>query len=463
LTKPLTAAAVAKYRAGPKRRRIRDVTKGLFLIVAPSGKKSWQMRFRTPSGRIGKLTLGDVDLSGRELKEDPEIGQSLTVAAARQLAARVHRERALGHDPVAANKARRHRLRAELIDRRQNTFGAAVRVYIKDYVIQDCANPKQRRWRETARLLGLDPVNLVPKKGGLAQRWEAKPVSEVDAHEIWSVVDEARKRGVPGLEARNKGISEARARALHAALSAFFGWLQRQRRVTNNPVAGISKPSAPAARERYLSHKEIQLLWKACDTVGEPFSSIFRLLLLLGQRLNEVAGMRRDELSHDGTTWNLPGDRTKNKRPHTVPLPPLAQAIIAAIPGHHQIIFSTGKQKGETPTPPSGWNRAKRELDAAMLAIARKERGADATIPYWRLHDLRRTAVTGMAELSIRPDVIELIVNHVSGARGGIAGVYNRSELMDERRVALTRWAAQVAGIVNADVGKVVELRTKMK
>jgi hypothetical protein len=100
-------------------------------------------------------------------------------------------------------------------------------------------------------------------------------------------------------------------------------------------------------------------------------------------------------------------------------------------------------------TPISGWSKTKGRLDAAMK-----------TAP-WRLHDLRRTAVTGMAELGIRPDVIELAVNHISGSRGGIAGVYNRSELLDERRAALERWAKHVAGLVSGKPENVVTMRKR--
>jgi integrase len=236
-----------------------------------------------------------------------------------------------------------------------------------------------------------------------------------------------------------------------------FTWLQHQRRVTSNPCTGLHRPAAPRARERTLSNDEIRLFWQACAEVGEPFGSVFKLLLLAGARLNEVAGMRRDELREDGT-WHLPGNRTKNKRPHTVPLPPAAHAFIAAAPGQKQIVFSTTGR-----TPPSGWSRAKARLDTKMLAIARMERGAEVTIAPWRLHDLRRTAVTGMAELGIRPDVIELVVNHVSGTRGGIAGVYNRSELQPERREALKRWSRHVVGLLAPQSGKVVKLHKPSK
>jgi hypothetical protein len=206
----LTDRAVRSYKPGAKRRRIRDsLAKSLFLVIEPSGIKSWQMRFRRPTGQIGKLTLGRVDASGRELKDDPEIGQPLTLAAARQLAAKVHRERELGRDPIADHKARKHRQRAELIHRSNNTFAAAARAYVEEH-----AKLKQRRWPETARLLGMQPNSPEPIAGGLAERWGEKPVGAIDGHDIWCAVDEAHRQGVPGLKARNKGLSEARARGL---------------------------------------------------------------------------------------------------------------------------------------------------------------------------------------------------------------------------------------------------------
>jgi len=261
----------------------------------------------------------------------------------------------------------------------------------------------------------MQPNSQEPIAGGLAERWGEKPVGEIDGQDIWCAVDEARRQGVPGLKARNKGTSEARARALHAALSALFTWLQRQQRVTSNPCAGLHRPEAPRPRERTLSNDEIRLFWQACDAVGVPFDAIFKLLLLTGARLNEVAGMRRSELHANGL-WQLPGSRTKNRRPYKLLLPPMALALIP--PGQPDLVFTTTGT-----TPPSGWSRAKRRLDAAMLTAAR-ERARDSSLAPWRLHDLRRTAVTGMAELGVRPDIIELCVNHVSGSRGGIAGVY---------------------------------------
>jgi integrase len=445
----LTDAGIRRYRPGAEQRRIRDTgADSLFLIIEPSGHKAWQMRFRTKSGRIGKMTLGPVH-NGEEITGPPVIGMPLTLAGAHQVAAEVHRQRALGQDPVADHKARKHRQRTELAVAAKNTFAAAVHDYVTDH-----AKQKQRRWKETARLLGLHADSLDPIPDGLAQRWHEKPVAEIDDHDIWSAVDEARRRAVPGLDARNEGMSEARARKLHTALGALFAWLKRQRRITSNPCAGLHRPAAPMARERTLSNDEIQWFWHACAAVGEPFGSIFKLLLLTGSRLAEVAGMSRAELLGQDNTWRLPGSRTKNHRAHVVPLSSAAQAIITAVPDVHEIIFSTTGR-----SPPSGWSRAKRRLDQEMRKLVQQERGGSATIPPFRLHDLRRTCVTGMAELSVAPHVIELVVNHVSGSRAGVAGVYNKAELLPERRAALERWAVHVQALVSGRAANIVVLR----
>jgi integrase len=205
-----------------------------------------------------------------------------------------------------------------------------------------------------------------------------------------------------------------------------------------------------------LTNQEIRWLWRACDQLGEPFAAIIKLLLLTGQRLNEVAGMRRDELSDDGATWDIPGSRTKNKKPHRVPLPLAARSLIPD--GDQVLVFTTTGT-----TPPSGWSRAKRRLDALMLKVAQQERGKGAAIAPWRLHDLRRTAVTGMNELGVAPHVIELAVNHISGHRAGVAGIYNKSELLPERKAALERWARHVHGLVSEQPDNVVAMRSRKR
>jgi len=448
----LTDAAIRRCKPTAARRRIRDEgARSLFLVVEPSGLKTFEMRFRRPGGKIAKMRLGPFDLSGREVEGAPQVGQPLSLAAARALAAQVLRERAMGGDPVAAHKARR-RARADAAERR-DTFAAAVRDYVAEH-----ARDRNRTWRDAARLLGLDypPDSGEPAvvRGGLAERWGDRPVREIDGHDVWSVVDEARRTGSPGLATRNREPSEARARLLFVALSRLFGWLRRRRWVEANPCQNVPRPPQARSRDRVLTADEVRWFWRACGEAGEPFGAIFRLLLLTGARLNEVAGMRVGELGEDGATWSLPGSRTKNARPHIVPLPAPAREIIESvkqIEGRAGLIFST---TGETPV--SGWSRVKRRLDDAMLRIATKERGGDFAIPPWRIHDLRRVAVTNMVEIGVPPHVVEAAVNHVSGAKAGVAGVYNRSQLLPERKAALERWASHVQGIVSS---KVVPMR----
>jgi integrase len=340
-----------------------------------------------------------------------------------------------GRDPAAA---RQERSSGEAV-----TFATAAKEYV--------AHIKRaglRGWAEMATMLGLDAAELTPVKGGLAHRWREVLVAEISERDAFRVVDEARMRGVPGTTARNKEPSEPRARAMHAALSVLFAWLVERRLVASSPLANLTRPSAPGARERVLTDDEIKKFWRATARLPEPFASALRLMLLTGQRRDEVAGMTRSELSDDLSTWSLPGTRTKNKRPHVVPLPPLAREIVAdrldagkklnnmLNAGGDQLIFST---TGTTPI--SGWSKMKKQLDALMPGL-----------PPWVIHDLRRTAVTGMAELGIEPHVVELIVNHVSGHRAGIAGIYNRSEQMPARRAALERWADHVGGERQASV-----------
>jgi integrase len=464
MTKPLTAAAVAKYRPGPKRRRLRDHgARSLFLVIEPSGHKSWQMRFRRPDGKPGKLTLGPVH-DGDEIAGDPVKGMPLTLAGARQVAADIHRQRALGGDPVAEHKARKHRERAEQEERHAGAFAACVRSYIDEH-----AKPKTRNWREVAKLLGLhyplDGGEPTETKGGLLQQWAAKPIRDIDGHDIWNVIDEARRIGVPGLEARNPDKSEARARGLFVALSSFFTWAQRHRLIEVNPCRTVPRPAAATVRDRVLTNDEVRWFWAACESADaprvagapKPFKGLLRLLLLTGQRLDEVAGMTREEL-HDDGSWHLAGSRTKNKKQHVVPLPPLALNLITSMPGHEGLVFST---TGTSPV--SGWSRMKRRLDAAMLALAKEERGGKATIPPWRLHDLRRTAVTGMVELGVPPHVVELVVNHVSGHKAGVAGVYNKSEMLPERKAGLDRWAAHLEGLVSGRPANITRLAEKAK
>jgi integrase len=446
--KRLTALAVANYKPRATRRMVRDIeARSLFLVVHPTGTKSWQMRFRTTGGRIGKITLGPVDLSGRELKGDPQLNQPLTLAAARSLAASVHRQRALGRDPIADARAQAARRRHAAVEGEKNTFGVCAKDYVEKH-----ASKKIRRWRELSRLLGLQPTDegLAVIAGGLAQRWGDRPATEIDGHDVHAVVSETRERGAPGLQRRADGQTETRAYAMHSCLSGMFRWLLRHRRVERNPCTDVHRPDMPANRERKLSDEEIVAFWRATDEVGGPCASVLQLLLLTGCRREEIARLRRDELSANQIA--LPPGRTKNHRAHVVSLSPLAQQIIAGVPrvvGCPFVFSNNGR------TAVSGWSKIKARLDASM-----EKRGA-APIPPWRIHDLRRTCASGMQKLGVRAEVIERCLNHLSGSFRGVAGIYQRDPMTDECAAALLRWSQHVAGLVSGQPANVVRLRHK--
>jgi integrase len=430
----LTATAVKNARPAAARRDIPDAAcPGLNLSIEPSGSKRWTLRYRRPDGRSARLVLGSVYLASKEPSDEPVIGGHFTLAGARRLTATLRHELAQGRDPGTAHLTAKQQRR----DEAGKTFGAAARDFIEQY-----ASKKIRRWKEQARLLGFHSDGLEIIKGGLADRWADRSIIDIDGHDIHALIVETRQRGAPGLERRSDGPTESRARAMHSCLSKMFKWLLQHRRIELNPCSTVHRPETPQARDRVLTNAELVKFWQATGKVGAPFGALLKLLLLTGARLNEVAGMRRSELSDDGTTWSIPGTRTKNHRPLVVPLPPLARSIIADVRSDNDLIFTT---TGNTPV--SGWSKLKHRLDRMIK------------IRPWIFHDLRRTFVTGCAELGIRPDVIELTVNHISGTRGGIAGVYNRSEMMPERRTALERWAAHLEALVSGRAAKVVPLR----
>jgi integrase len=458
----LTAAAVAKLKAAAKTLEIPDAgAPGLRLVIQPTGTKSWAMRFRRPDGKQGNLTLGRLDTSGREADTAPIIGQPLTVAAARALAIEISRQRAKDLDVVAEHRIDKQRRRAVVHER--GTIGAfrqAVLAFVDGRKVKKTGQ-KPRRWREDARMLGLDyPLDggePATVKGSLCDRWRDKPIAEINSDDIYHLIEEARQYGVPGLRRRNDEVSEPRGRKMADVLAALFKWLHRHRWIKVNPYLGTHRPPAPAARDRALNTKadvrnadELRWFWAACDAVGQPFGALCKLLLLTGCRRDEIARMTRRELSDDYSMLRLPGERTKNGLPHEVALPPLAREILESVPqiaGCEFMLTTNGR------SPISGFSKYKKRLDVAMLAKARK------AIPQWQLHDLRRSCATGLGDIGISPFVIEECLNHVSGAKAGVAGTYNRSRYQPETKAALERWAAYVAGVVSGQPANVVPMR----
>jgi integrase len=482
--KTLTALAVENLKPATERREIPDAgAPGLYLIVQPSGAKSWAMRFRRPNGKAAKLTLGPVDLSSHRQQQTvdektgkpkevppPKIGTPLSLVDARLVAAEINNKRASDLDVIADHRTDKEQKREDAKERWSNTFDQAVRDFIDNHVVEKTGK-KPRRWREMARVLGVNyPVgdeqtDEGPEtiKQGLSERWRDKPTADITQKNIRDLIKEAEKDGIPGLGKKNKRASKARARNMASVLGSLFKYLSIEHG-TANPCLGLHRPKPPAKRGRVLNAKsdknnadELRWFWAATDKVGEPFGALFKLLLLTGCRRGELAGMSRDELTDDFALLGLPGDRTKNSLPHNVPLAPLARKIVKdveAVPGSNRLIFTTNGR-----TPISGFSKFKKRLDAIMLAEARKERGKEFTIDPWRIHDLRRTCSTGMhGIIKVPPHVVEACLNHISGAKAGVAGTYNVEEYAPEKRAALEDWANYVERIVSGKTAKVVPM-----
>ena len=323
----------------------------------------------------------------------------LTVEQARLLAKEKLGDVAKGHDIAIRRQDERRKLAA-------GTFADVAEKYL-------AANDRQNRyWRETRRRVEQDAHPF----------FGSQPVATITRGQIAALIDKTGAR------------SKSAGRLLFAALRPLFAWALERGAIEQNPIVGLSGPEPLQARDRVLSEAEIKAFWTAAGDLSWPFENIFKLLLLTAQRREEVAGMLWKELDRDKQIWTIAKERAKNKKAHTVDLSPQA---IALIPNERQLdcpfVFSTTGRSA-----PSGFSKAKARLDKGMAAIL-----GDAFQP-WRTHDLRRTAASGMAALGFLPHVIERVLNHVSGAQGGLVSVYQRHEYGNERKQAVLMWNLKI-------------------
>jgi integrase len=394
----LTDRFVASIKTIKDREEYRDTLVAcLALRVTRTGVKSYSAV--PPSG--GRETLGRYP--------------SLTVAEARTRARKIL-EAAANGSHVAAKEAERRR--------EQNTFHAVAALFIERY-----AKPKNRGWERQQRDLEREFV----------VHWRDRQIEAIRRRDILDVLDGIADRTSP-----------QRANRYCALIKRFFGWCVDRGILDSSPTAGVKPPGAERSRDRVLSDEELVAFCRCGDAAGAVFGPLFRLLVLTAQRLGEVSAMRWEHVDLEKGIWTVPAENSKNGRANEVPLSQPALEILKQLPRGDGYVFPAANGSGR---PASGFSKAKRKLERAITGALRPK----AVAP-WRLHDIRRSAASGMAQLGIEPHVIERVLNHVSGQLSGVAGVYNRYGYLPEKRHALETWAAHIDRLLNPRTANVVEL-----
>jgi integrase len=232
------------------------------------------------------------------------------------------------------------------------------------------------------------------------------------------------------LDSLAKADKTAMASRTAAYGRACYQWAVKRGSLSTNPFHALPL-AAVAKRERVLADDELRAIWRGTERPGS-FNAIVRTLLLTGQRREEVASMTWSDVAADLLAWVIPSGKTKNGVEHIVPLSPQARAVLQAAPRIEGGDLVFPGLRG----PFNGFSKAKAALDKA------------SGVKDWRLHDLRRSLATGLQKLGVRLEVTEAVLNHVSGSRAGIVGIYQRHHWADEKRAALSAWGAHVAALV---------------
>jgi integrase len=329
-------------------------------------------------------------------------GEVLSAEAARKAAKQALAKVELGGDP-----------QAERVDRRGKDE-LKLRSVVDEYLAAKEREVRPKTLRELRRYL----------TGPAFKPLHGMPVDTVTRKDVASrLVAIIREHG---------SVVAARARA---ALSTFFVWAMQMGIVENNPIIGTIQPNGGKSRERVLEDDELAAIWNACK--DDHYGKIVRLLILLGARRAEVGGMRWSELDLGRGTWTLPAERAKNNRKHMLPLMPMALDIIRGVP---RMVSRDQLFGGRSDSGFCAWHLGKIALDRR------------SGVTNWTPHDIRRTVATRMADIGVRPHVIEQLLNHVSGHRAGVAGTYNRSIYEHEVRNALALWERYIALLLDRDL-----------
>jgi integrase len=332
----------------------------------------------------------------------------LALAEARARTPEVLRTLATGRTPRQVKDERRRAEEALVRD----TFAAVAEDFVREHL------PRLRHARPAEALI----------RGTLIEAWGPRPASRITRSDVVALV---------------KGVARGRGRYaahhVYAQVSKMFNWMLANDRggLDFNPAAAvrITDVIGPAKRRtRVLSDRELKVVWTATGPLDYPFGPLYRLLILTGCRLNELAKARWSDIQGDALV--LPDERVKVDQPHSVPLTAAVRAILDGLPRQGKLIFTTNGL-----TPVSGFSRAKRRLDHRVA------QSSDEPIPDFDVHDFRRTVRTGLSSLGVPNEVAELVIGH---KRQGVEAVYDLHRFDAEKRAALEAWSQKLMSIVGA-------------
>jgi integrase len=411
---------------------------GLALRITSEGGKSWCVFYRI-GGRLRRYTLGRYP--------------ALKPADARREAQGALERVRLNIDPADEKRARR---RGRDASGPSFEVAAVFAQFMAKHVRKRNGTPiRASTRRETGRLLGLAPDGgdlstwsaRSPRTGVVAE-WHGRDVRTLTKRDVLDLLDDIVERDAP-----------ITANRTLTALKTFFGWCVARDIVAASPCQHVSDPSPEKSAERELADVELVAVWRAAEKIGFPYGSMVQLLLLTGQRRDEVRELPDGELDRRNQLWRLPGERTKNGREHHVPLSTSAIAVLDTLPKirsrarHNDPLLFTLDGRVAI----SNLSRRKKRLDEAMLRELRAIDPDALALKPWRLHHLRHTLKTWMQRVRIPKDVRNAVQNHYDNDMDELYGHYSFEK---EKRDALDRWARHVEALVSGVAGaEVVPLR----
>jgi len=376
---------------------------GLGLRISPAGRKSFIYMYRF-QGRPRMMTLGPY----------PRIG----LAKARLMAAESREKLTHDIDPGA-----------EHTEKKKQDRGAPTIKTLADEYLNLWAKPRKKSWQEDERIIHKD---IIPTWG----RVKAKNLKRRD---ILLLIDSIIERGAP--------ISANRTLAV---IRRMLNFAVERGIIDATPCVSIKAPGKENRRDRVLNESEIRQFWNGIEktSINMAIQLILKLQLVTSQRKGEIVTARWDEIN-DGW-WTIPKEKSKNGKPHRVPVTRLAKHLLAEIKilaEDSPWLFPSPRRKGRHLTQASVDHALRLNLD--LLKI-------EGLTP----HDLRRSAASMIAGLGTDRTVLKKVLNHMDG---DITGVYDLHGYDKEKRLALEAWSRKLESILTGQKGQILQLKKRKK